>query len=375
MIPYGKQSINKDDIDAVIAVLKSDFITQGPVVPAFEKAFSHYVGSNDAIAVSNATAGLHLACLALGVSKGDYVWTSPNSFVASANCALYCGANVDFVDIDLSTYNISIEALEEKLIQAEKIGKLPSVVIPVHFAGRSCDMKRIFDLSQKYQFKIIEDASHAVGATYDDSRVGDNKYSDIAVFSFHPVKIITTGEGGMVTCKSLKISEKIRNLRSHGITRDPGKYDFSSDQEWYYEQQCLGYNYRMTDIQAALGLSQLKRLEDFLAKRNKLAKRYHELLDKYESVCLPQFSDQSISSWHLFVVLLNNRDIAYQSLRENKIYANLHYIPIYKQPYYRKLNVDFNSCPNMESYYLKCLSLPIYFDLEEKDLDLIVRLL
>ena len=365
MIPYGRQDINEADIQAVVDVLRSDFLTQGPVVPAFEKAIADYCGVGYGVAVNSATSALHIACLALGVGPGDVVWTSPNTFVASANCALYCGAQVDFVDIDARTYNLSGERLEEQLVRAEISGSLPKVVIPVHLCGQPCDMAAIHALSQRYGFKIIEDASHAIGAEYRGEPIGNCRFSDIVVFSFHPVKIITTGEGGMALTNDLQLFKRMQLLRSHGITRDPGEMTHAAEGPWYYQQIDLGFNYRMTELQAALGLSQLKRLEAFVAKRYAIARRYDELL-----ACLPvkvpwQHPD-GYSANHLYVIRLKLNQIrrthreVFELLREAGIGVNLHYIPVHRQPYYQRLGFKRGHCPEAERYYAEAISLPMY---------------
>jgi UDP-4-amino-4,6-dideoxy-N-acetyl-beta-L-altrosamine transaminase len=358
MIPYGRQSISDEDIEAVVEVLRSDFLTQGPVVPHFEQAVADYCHAQFGVAVNSGTAALHIACLALGVGSGDWVWTSPISFVASANCALYCGAQVDFVDIELDTGNMCALALAKKLEIAEKEGKLPKVVIPVHFAGLPCDMKAIFELSQKYNFKIIEDACHALGARYYDEPTGNCRYSDITVFSFHPVKIITTGEGGMAMTNDSKLAKTMRMLRSHGITREAEDFINEPDGPWYYEQQMLGFNYRMTDIQAALGLSQMQNLEQWIEKRSVIAKRYFEalapnLLSRY-------FNSERRSAFHLYVhhVAPENRYSLFKRLREHEIGANVHYMPIYQQPWYQHTHTPLKS--NADNFYAKSITLPLY---------------
>lgn len=370
IIPYGKQDISEADIQAVVEVLRSDFLTQGPAVPAFEQSVITYTGVKFAVAVNSATSALHIACLALNLGKGDIVWTSPISFVASANCALYCGATVDFVDINLHTYNMCVESLAKKLAVAEKIGNLPKIVIPVHLAGQSCDMQSIYALSQQYGFKIIEDASHAIGGKYLNSPVGNCKYSDITVFSFHPVKIITTGEGGMAVTNDAGLANQLRLLRSHGITRDEAQMDNEPHGAWYYEQIGLGFNYRMTDIQAALGLSQMQRLDEFVEKRHTVAKHYDESLAILH-VVTPQQTPDTYSALHLYIIRLNLDQITqshyqvFNDLREQGILVNLHYIPIYKHPYYQKLGFDYKLCANAEIYYDTAVSIPMYFGLSD----------
>lgn len=365
MIPYGRQDINQTDIDAVVAVLRSDFLTQGPVVPMFERAVASYCGARHGVAVNSATSALHIACLALGVGKGDVVWTTPITFVASANCALYCGATVDFVDIDPRTYNLSVDRLAEKLALAEKSGNLPKVVIPVHLCGQPCEMSVIRALSQQYGFKIIEDASHAIGGRYKDEPIGNGRYSDITVFSFHPVKIITTGEGGMAVTNDSSLANKMMQLRSHGITRDPAEMTRAPDGPWYYQQIDLGFNYRMTEIQAALGLSQMQRLDEFVAKRHELAAHYDKLF-KRSFVTTPWQHADSFSGLHLYVIRLPqcdggvNRREVFERLRTNGIGVNLHYIPVYRHPYYERLGFDRNDFPEAEGYYAEAITLPMY---------------
>ena len=363
MIPYGKQNIEEKDIEAVVDVLKSDFLTQGPQVPLFEEEISRYTGSQYTIAVNSATSALHLACLALGLTKGDILWTSPNSFVASANCALYCGAKVDFVDINPKTYNLSIESLEKKLIESEINNTLPKVVVPVHFAGQSCDMEKIFLLSKKYNFRIIEDASHAIGGEYKKTKVGNCKFSDMTVFSFHPVKIITTGEGGAITTNSINLAEKLKILRSHGITKEK-KIMSHYDGDWFYEQIELGFNYRMTDIQAALGRSQLTRIDKFVEERHKIYLKYKKNLKNFP-VILPFHENFVYSSLHLYPILISDesnkkRDEVFNYLREKGVFVNVHYIPIHSQPFYQNLGFARNSFPNAMEYYKKTISLPIF---------------
>jgi len=380
MIPYGRQDINQADIDAVVDVLRSDFLTQGPAVPAFEKAVVSYCGSQHAVAVNSATSALHIACLSLGVGKGDIVWTTPITFVASANCALYCGAHVDFVDIDPYTYNLSVDCLAEKLEQAEKDGKLPKVIIPVLFSGQSCDMEGIYKLCKKYGLKIIEDASHAIGGRYKDEPIGSCRYSDITVFSFHPVKIITTGEGGMALTNDDELASKMDLFRSHGVTRDVNKMFNEPDGPWYYEQIELGFNYRMTDLQAALGLSQMQRLDEFVSRRHTIAKRYDESLNNLPLV-IPSKQPDSYSSLHLYVIRIQFEQIEkthreiFEALRDAGIGANLHYIPVYHQPYYKNLGFVKGHCLNAESYYSEAISLPMYPTLSEQDQDTVIAVL
>jgi UDP-4-amino-4,6-dideoxy-N-acetyl-beta-L-altrosamine transaminase len=365
VISYGKQSINQDDIDAVVDVLKSDFLTQGPKVIEFEKNLSDYCKAKYTKVVNNGTAALHLAYLAIGLKKDDIVWTTPNTFIATANAALYCGASIDFVDINPKTYNLSVECLKEKLIQAKKDNKLPKLVVPVHFAGQSCEMKEIWRLAKEYDFKVIEDACHALGGEYKNKKVGCCEYSDMAVFSFHPVKMITTGEGGAITTNNKQLDEKIELLRSHGITKDATKFDNKGDGDWYYEQQALGFNYRLTDIQAALGISQLKRLDSFVVRRREIAKRYFDELDN--SVLPYQHSDTK-SSWHLFVIQVKNRKETYQRLKEQGIMAQVHYIPVNSQSFYGS-----KSLQNSTDFYQRCLSVPIYVTLTDKDQSKVVN--
>lgn len=362
MIPYGRQNITQADIDAVTEVLQSDFLTQGPAVPAFEQRLCELTTAKYAVAVSSATSALHLACLALGVGPGSRVWTSPISFVASANCARYCGADVDFIDIEPESGNMSVAKLRQKLEAARDNNCLPQVVIPVHLAGYSCDMKQIHDLGQQFGFSIIEDASHAVGASYLDEPVGNCRFSDIAVFSFHPVKIITTAEGGMALTNNPKLAEKMRLLRSHGITRDEALMTEPSHGAWYYQQLSLGFNYRMTDIQAALGLSQSRRLLTIIQQRQLLAANYHCLLSSLP-LSLPQLDNCNISAWHLFIVKLSDkskRNFVFDGMRAAGIGVNVHYIPIHTQPYYQQLGFDWGDFPVAEDYYERIISLPMY---------------
>lgn len=372
MIPYGRQDIQQADIDAVVVVLESDFLTQGPCVPAFEQALAHRVGAAHGVATNSATSALHLACLALGLGPGKRLWTSPITFVASANCALYCGAAVEFVDIDPATYNLCPDALERKLAQARSQGALPDVVMPVHLCGRPCDMVRIHALADTYGFKVIEDASHAVGARIADEHVGSCRYSDITVFSFHPVKIITTAEGGMALTNDEALAARMALLRSHGITRDAEQMTEASHGPWYYQQLELGYNYRMTDLQAALGLSQLARLDGYIARRNQLADRYDTLLAELP-LDRPARDPDSLSACHLYVIQLrlaemqrSHREV-FTGLREFGIGVNLHYIPVNAQPYYRHLGHRPEDCPNAMDYYARSISIPLYPAMTDED--------
>ncbi|QWD00324.1 UDP-4-amino-4,6-dideoxy-N-acetyl-beta-L-altrosamine transaminase [Polynucleobacter paneuropaeus] len=368
LIPYGRQDISEEDIASVVAVLKSDYLTQGPKVPEFEERVTKYVGAQFAVAVNSATSALHIACLALGVEKGDVVWTSPITFVASANAALYCGADVDFVDIDSRTYNMSVAALRMKLAVAQKNGKLPKVVIPVHLAGQSCEMREIHELSKQYQFKIIEDASHAIGADYLGQKVGSCKYSDICVFSFHPVKIITTAEGGMAVTNNAELAERMNLFRSHGITRDTSRMQGKSDGPWYYQQIALGYNYRMTELQAALGISQMNRLHEFVMERRRLAREYDALLS-HLPIQLPYQQPDSASAYHLYPIWIDQkalgvgRSTVFENLRAQDIGVNVHYIPVHLQPYYQKIGFKAGQFSEAEKYYSGAISLPLYVGL------------
>ncbi len=379
-IPYGRQDISEEDIKAVMDVLRSDFLTQGPAVPAFEKAVAAYCVVEHAIAVNSATSALHIACLALGVGKGDIVWTSAITFVASANCALYCGATIDFVDIDPLTYNMSAITLAEKLAEAQKNNCLPKVVIPVHLCGQPCDMAAIHLLGQQYGFKIIEDASHAIGGKYRNGSVGNCQYSDITILSFHPVKIITTAEGGMALTNNSEVAKRMQLLRSHGITREPAEMSKLPEGPWYYEQVDLGFNYRMTDIQAALGLSQMKRLDEFVAKRHSIAYRYNELLKDLPIITPFQLAN-TFSGLHLYVIRLKLAEIhqshlgVFETLRAAGIMVNLHYIPVYRQPYYEKLGFKAGYCPEAEHYYSDAISLPMYFSLTLQQQDHVITVL
>jgi UDP-4-amino-4,6-dideoxy-N-acetyl-beta-L-altrosamine transaminase len=378
VIPYGKQDINQADIDSVVDVLQSDFLTQGPKTPLFEKTVSNYCGAKYGVAVNSATSALHIACLALGLGKGEWLWTSPNSFVASANCGLYCDAKIDFVDIDPKSYNLSITELEKKLIQAKQKGRLPKVLVPVHFAGQSCDMKKIHSLGQEYGFKIIEDASHAIGGKYLDQPIGGCQYSDITVFSFHPVKIITTAEGGLATTNNKNLLVRMQLFRSHGVTRNPELMTKEAEGGWYYQQIDLGFNYRMTELQAALGLSQMERLDEFVAKRHQFQKRYDELL-KGLPIITPYQDLDSYSALHLYPIQIDlnrvnkNREQIFDELRGNGVGVNVHYIPIHTQPYYRQFGFKDGEFLNSENYYETALSLPLYSGMSFQDQDKIVE--
>jgi UDP-4-amino-4,6-dideoxy-N-acetyl-beta-L-altrosamine transaminase len=378
VIPYGKQDINQSDINSVVNVLQSDFLTQGPQVPLFEKKVSDYCDVEYGVAVNSATSALHIACLALGLGRGDYLWTSSNTFVASANCGLYCSAKVDFVDIDPKTYNLSTKELEKKLIQAKQDNKLPKIVIPVHFAGQSCDMQRIHSLGREYGFKIIEDASHAIGGKYLGQPIGGCQYSDITVFSFHPVKIITTAEGGLATTNDKELLTRMQLFRSHGVTRDPELMTKETDGGWYYQQVDLGFNYRMNELQAALGVSQMQRLDDFVSKRHILKKRYDLLLNSL-SIIRPFQDEDSYSALHLYPIQIDlnkvskSREQIFDELRETGVSVNVHYIPIHAQPYYRKLGFKDGEFPNSESYYEAALSLPLYSGMSFQEQDKVVE--
>ena len=380
MIPYGKQDINQTDIDSVISVLQSNFLTQGPQVPLFEKAVSNYCNADFGVAVNSATSALHIACLALGLKEGDWLWTSPNSFVASANCGIYCGASIDFVDIDPKTYNLCSEELERKLIQARQDKKLPKIVIPVHFAGQSCNMRKIYSLSQEYGFKIIEDASHAIGGKYLERPIGGCQYSDITIFSFHPVKSIPTAEGGFATTNSKKLSEKMRLFRSHGITRDKSLMTKVTDGDWYYQQVVLGFNYRMNELQAALGSSQIQRLDSFVSSRHKLKKKYDTLLNSLPII--RPFQDQDgLSSFHLYPIQIDlkvvnkSRKQVFDELKGMNIGVNIHYIPIHMQPYYSKLGFKVGDFPNSEAYYERSISIPLFHSMSAEQQNEVFRAL
>ena len=377
MIPYGRQEITKEDIEAVVAVLQSDFLTQGPQVPRFEKIVANHVGATHALAVNSATSALHIACLALGLGPGDWLWTSPITFVASANCGLYCGAQVDFVDIDPNTYNLCPQALERKLVAAEKSGRLPKVVVAVHLCGQPCDMAAIASLAKKYGFKVIEDASHAIGGRYRDEPIGRCTYSDITVFSFHPVKIVTTAEGGMALTNSDELAHKMALFRSHGITRDAAHMTHAADGPWYYQQIDLGYNYRMTELQAALGVSQMQRLNAYVTRRHELASRYDERLAALP-ITIPWQHPDSYSGLHLYVIRLQLDRISkthrqvFEALRAQGVGVNLHYIPIHTQPYYARMGFKVGSFPQAERYYSEAISLPMFQTLTNAQQDAVV---
>ena len=380
MIPYGRQEITQADINAVVGVLQSDFLTQGPQVPLFEKTVAEHVGARHALAVNSATSALHIACLALGLGPGDWLWTTPITFVASANCGLYCGAQVDFVDIDPRTYNLCPQALERKLVAAQAAGRLPKVIVAVHLCGQPCDMAAIHALGQRYGFKIIEDASHAIGGKYKDEFIGNGRYSDITVFSFHPVKIITTAEGGMALTNDPELANKMALLRSHGITRDAAQMTHAPDGPWYYQQIDLGFNYRMTELQAALGVSQMARLDDYVARRHALAARYDTLLADLP-VTLPWQHPDSYSGLHLYVIRLNFEKIGkthrevFESLREQGIGVNLHYIPVHTQPYYQQMGFKAVDFPEAERYYAEAISLPMFQTMSEAQQDQVIAAL
>ena len=379
MIPYGRQEITKEDIKEVEKVLRSDFLTQGSVVPKFEQEVLKYCGAKYAVAVNSATSALHIACLALNLGSEDYLWTSPNTFVASANCGIYCGANIDFVDIDPKTYNMCTDALSAKLIEAEKLNKLPKIVIPVHFAGQPCDMKKIYKLSKKYGFRIIEDASHAIGASYKDIKIGSCKFSDITVFSFHPVKIITTGEGGMALTNDKNLANHMRRLSTHGITKEKKlMHQRPNNEIWNYQQIELGFNYRLTDIQAALGLSQLNRLDEYIKIRHKIAEFYNSELNDLD-IQLPFQSSKSYSSYHLYPIRVKNnlkpktQKKIYNALWDNDVAANILYIPIHRQPYYENLGFKSGDLPQAEQFHQEVICLPIFPKLTKEQKTKVVK--
>lgn len=380
VLPYGRQDIRQQDIDAVVSVLRSDFLTQGPVVPRFERAMADYCGAGHAVAVNSATSALHIACLALGLGPGDWLWTSPITFVASANCGLYCGAKVDFVDIDPRTYNLCPKALERKLVAAEREGRLPKIVVPVHLCGQPCDLAAIHRLAERYGFSIIEDASHAIGGRYRGEAIGCGRYSDITIFSFHPVKIITTAEGGAALTNDAELANKMALLRSHGITRDPAQMTHEADGPWYYQQIDLGFNYRMTELQAALGVSQMARLDDYVARRHQLARRYDELLADL-AVTTPWQHPDGYSGLHLYVIRLQLDKIGsthrqvFESLREQGIGVNLHYLPVHRQPYYQQMGFSEGDFPAAECYYAEAISLPMFPTMTEEQQEAVVAAL
>ncbi|HLS86065.1 MAG TPA: UDP-4-amino-4,6-dideoxy-N-acetyl-beta-L-altrosamine transaminase [Burkholderiales bacterium] len=377
VIPYARQSISQADVEAVVEVLRSDWLTQGPCIERFESEVAAYCGARQAVAVSNGTAALHLACMALGLGPGDRLWTSPNTFVASANCARYCGASVDFVDIDPRTGNLSVERLAEKLVDAEKKGTLPKVVVPVHFAGQPCDMEAIGGLARRYGFRVVEDASHAIGAEHRGEKTGSCAHSDITVLSFHPVKIVTTAEGGMTLTNDEQLAQRLRLLRTHGITRNAAEMRGASEGPWYYQQVALGYNYRLTDLQAALGSSQLKRIGAFLARRRALVERYHQKLAGLP-LTLPHEAPGAASAWHLYVVQVDDparRESVFRRMREKGVLVNVHYIPVHLQPYYRDLGFKPGDFPEAERYYQRAISLPLYFELTEAQQDAVCEAL
>jgi UDP-4-amino-4,6-dideoxy-N-acetyl-beta-L-altrosamine transaminase len=380
LIPYGRQSISPADVEAVVAVLQSDWLTQGPAIAQFERSVANYCGARYAVAVSSATAGLHLACLAAGLKPGGRLWTVPNTFVASANCARYCGADVDFVDIHPQTYNLDVAQLQAKLEVARQQNQLPHVVIPVHFAGQSCEMAEINRLAHQYGFTVIEDAAHAIGGQYQDQPIGAGKYSEMTVFSFHPVKIVTTGEGGVVVTNREDLYQHLLRLRSHGITRDPQLMTQPAAGSWFYQQLELGFNYRMTDMQAALGISQMQRIDAFIARRHELVERYNQLLSDF-SVILPWQHPETQSAWHLYVIQIDaartskTRREVFEFLRDHNIGVQVHYIPVHTQPYYQDLGFAPGNFPVSEAYYAQAISLPLYFDLTNAEQDRVVKTL
>lgn len=380
MIPYGRQDITEDDMAAVRAVLTSDFLTQGPQVPKFEACVAEAVGASHGVAANSATSALHIACMALGLGPGDWLWTVPNTFVASANVGIYCGAQVDFVDIDPDSFNMCPDALEAKLAQADAEGRLPKVIIPVHLTGQSADMERIGTLAKRYGVRVVEDASHAIGASFAGAPVGTCQFSDITVFSFHPVKIVTTAEGGVAVTQDAELAERMRRAASHGITRDPNLMTHESDGPWYYQQIELGYNYRMTELQAALGLSQMQRLQEYVARRTAHARAYDkELADL--PLDLPGQDSRSASAWHLYVIRLRLDEIAlthrqvFETLRAADIGVNLHYIPVHLQPYYRNLGFTDGDYPNAEAYYARAISIPLFATMTDVQRNKVVAVL
>jgi UDP-4-amino-4,6-dideoxy-N-acetyl-beta-L-altrosamine transaminase len=379
-VPYGRQDIDAEDIAAVEAVLRADWLTQGPTIERFERCVADYVGAAFACAVNSATSGLHLACRALGLGPGDVLWTVPNTFVASANAALYCGAKVDFVDIDPQTCNLSIDALAGKLAAAEREKRLPKALVAVHFAGLSCDMAEIAKLAQRYRFRVIEDAAHAIGGDYQGQKIGNCAYADIAVFSFHPVKIITSAEGGMLVTNDPALHQAVSLLRSHGVTRDPALMDRAAEGDWYYQQIDLGFNYRLTDVHAALGLSQMRRIDEFVARRRVLADRYDRLLSDFPVILAPR-DTKANSAWHLYVVQIDtqrtnkSRKEVFDAMRRAQILVNVHYIPVHLQPYYRRLGFGPGDYPAAEAYYENVITLPLYAAMTDEQQDRVIAAL
>lgn len=378
-VPYGRQTITEEDIAAVEEVLRGPMLTQGPAVPAFEKGIARETGAKEAVVVNSATSALHIACMAMGLRNGDRLWTSPITFVASANCGRYCGAEIDFVDIDLETGHMCAEELEKKLNKASKENRLPKIIVPVHLAGTSCKMEEIWNIAQNYGIKIIEDASHAIGAYYKGKPVGNCEYSDIAVFSFHPVKIITSGEGGAACTNNEELVNRMRKLRSHGITKDKAEFETISAGPWAYEQQMLGFNYRMTDIQAALGLSQLKRLHEVVRKRNEIWDEYKQQL-KSIPVKLLKIEENCRSALHLAVIRLENKNPnehkrIFEELRKENLGVQLHYTPVHLQPYYRRMGFKPGDFPNAEKYGETAISIPMYPDLKKEEIQRVAETL
>ena len=376
MIPYGRQDVSQEDIDAVVEVLRSDFLTQGPAVTRFENAVAARVNATHAVAANSATSALHLACMALDLGPGELLWTVPNTFVASANCARYCGADIDFVDIDRETWNMSLPVLKAKLARAKSDGRLPKVLVPVHFAGQPTEEQAIWELAQEFGVKVVEDASHAIGASRDGEPVGSCRWSDITIFSFHPVKIITTAEGGMALTNDAVLAERLALLRSHGITRAPERLTVSVEGAWYYEQQTLGYNYRLTDLHAALGLSQLRRLDEFVERRGALARRYNERLAGLP-LQLPTVLPGNVSAFHLYVVRIiaaagKTRRQVFDELRHLGVGVNVHYIPVHLQPYYRMLGFAEGQYPEAEAHGETAITLPLFAALTEEQQDLVI---